>query len=271
MTYNEIRNIANKLDKETQKRIEKEVDERLEILKEGDLDEESMGKMEECLYIALVLQEYLNGEYEILEEEKSLLLEEMESMYNEYGDILARAKIEEKVSKKKRMALELMKIREELMSKKENVKDVNTKIKENRENNEKLKELSSKDNMRDIMDKAKRAKELEFALSPSAFDIKKETNLPQKENKLTHKETKLTQSDQQKLKEQLANNTQRLESYINDPIMDNLNNLNKTFESIPGQSAIKSINNALLGPWGSKLSGSNYSKKEAKEHNELNK
>lgn len=150
MTYNEVINIARRLDKETQAKIDKEVEERLEILREGDLNQEDMEKMEDCLYMSLVIQEYLDGEYELLEEEKMLLLAEMEELYNEYGELLTKAKLEEKVSKKKRMALELMRIREQLFDRKDRMRDVNQDIRTNRENNEKLENLSSKDNMEKI-------------------------------------------------------------------------------------------------------------------------
>ena len=77
MTYNEIINIANRLDKKDKARIDKAVEERLEILKLGDLNDEELDRMEECLYMSLVIQEYLDGEYELIEEERLLLLEEM--------------------------------------------------------------------------------------------------------------------------------------------------------------------------------------------------
>lgn len=155
MTYNEVINIARRLDKETQEKIDKEVEERLEILREGDLNNEDMEKMEECLYMSLVIQEYLDSEFELLEEEKMLLLAEMEELYNEYGDLLTKAKLEEKVSKKKRMALELMRIREQLFERKDRMQDVNKDIKTNRDNNDKLAELSSKDNMKKIAEETK--------------------------------------------------------------------------------------------------------------------
>ena len=155
MTYNDIINIAKKLDKETQKRIDADVEERVEILKEGELSKEDMEKMEECLYMSLVLQEYLSGEYELLEEEKALLLSEMEELFNEYGELLSKAKLEEKLSKKKRMALYLMKIREELFEKKEKVKDVDERMKNNQENQDKLKDDASKENMKKIAEENK--------------------------------------------------------------------------------------------------------------------
>ena len=150
MTYNEVVNIAKRLDDETKKKIDKEVEEKLEILKEGELTQEEMEKMEECLYMSLVIQEYLDSEYELLEEEKTLLLEEMEELYNEYGELLTKAKLEEKVSKKKRMALELMRIREQLFERKDRMKLVDKDIKNNRENSDKLKGLSGDDNMKNI-------------------------------------------------------------------------------------------------------------------------
>ena len=156
MTYDEVLNIAKRLDKETKVKIDKEVDERLAILKEGDLNEEDMAKMEECLYMSLVIQEYLNGEYELLEEEKALLLDEMEELYNEYGELLTKAKLEEKLSKKKRMALELMRIREQLFDRKEFLKNVKENIKTNKESNDKLKELSSKETMKEVAKESKK-------------------------------------------------------------------------------------------------------------------
>lgn len=150
MTYNEVINIAKRLDKQTQKEIDKAIEERLEILRQGELDEEELTKMEECLYISLVIQEYLDGEFELLKDEKELLLLEMEEMYNEYGELLTRAKLEEKISKKKRMALELMKIRESLFEKKGIIKEVKEQMKDNRENHDKLQELSSDKSMKEI-------------------------------------------------------------------------------------------------------------------------
>ena len=134
VTYDEIKNIAKKLDEDVKRQIDCAVEERLEILKEGDLSEDELERMEECLYISLVLQEYLDGEYELLEEEKQLLLDEMEEMFNEYGELLTKAKLEEKVSKKKRMALELMRIREELFKNKQLAKSINDKLIKTKDN-----------------------------------------------------------------------------------------------------------------------------------------
>ena len=91
MTYEEITNIARRMNKDVQKKIDKEVEERLEILREGDLSEEDMNRMEDCLYMSLVLQEFLDGEYEMLEEERLLLLEDMEELFNEYNELLVNA------------------------------------------------------------------------------------------------------------------------------------------------------------------------------------
>ena len=77
MTYNEIIQIAKRLDKEVKERIDEAVEERMEILAAGDLTKDELEKMEECLYTSLVIQEYLNSEAELLEEEKNLLLAEM--------------------------------------------------------------------------------------------------------------------------------------------------------------------------------------------------
>jgi hypothetical protein len=156
MTYNDIINIAKRLDKDTQKKIDKDVEERLEILKEGDVGKEDLDKMEECLYMSLVLQEYLSGEYELLEEERELLLQDMEELYNEYSDLLSKAKLEEKLSKKKRMALYLMKLREQLFDRKERVKDVNDRLKDNQKNQEELKNLSDKKKMKELADENKK-------------------------------------------------------------------------------------------------------------------
>ena len=89
MTYEEISIIAKRLDKNTKRQIDLDVEERMEILKQGNLTEKELDRMEENLYMSLVLQEYLSGEYELLEEEKDLLLAEMEELYNEYIDLLS--------------------------------------------------------------------------------------------------------------------------------------------------------------------------------------
>jgi len=155
MTREELQNIAKRMDEETRDFIDGEVEERLAILRKGDLTEEELQQMEEYLYASLVLQEYLNGEYELLEEERQELFDEMEEMYNKYADLLVRARIEEKVSKKKRMTLELMKIREQLMNRKEDYKDIKQRMKDNRENYNKLKDLNKKENMKEMANPSK--------------------------------------------------------------------------------------------------------------------
>lgn len=150
MTREELQNIAHRMDEETRDLIDGEVEERLQILRQGDLTEEELQEMEEYLYASLILEEYLNGEYELLEEERQELFDEMEEMYNKYADLLVRARIEEKVSKKKRMTLELMKIREQLMNRKADYKDIKQKMKDNRENYNKLKDLNKKENMKEL-------------------------------------------------------------------------------------------------------------------------
>ncbi len=155
MTKREIANIASRMDEETKLLIEKEVAERLEILKEGDLSEDELSEMEECLYASLILEEFLNGEYELLEEERQALFDEMEEMYNRYSDLLVRARIEEKVGKKKRMTLELMKIRERLMERKQDYKNIKKRMKDNRENHKKLTDLTNKDSIKGLANKSK--------------------------------------------------------------------------------------------------------------------
>ncbi len=178
MTYDEVLNIASRLSKETKKRIDKDVDERMEILRQGDLSEEDMAKMEECLYMSLVIQEYLDSEFELLEEEKALLLDEMEELYNEYGELLTRAKLEEKLSKKKRMALELMRIREQLYGRKDLLKNVNENLKNNVKSKEKLSDLSSKKTMKEV---AKDSKKDTPKLKVGRGVMDKDTIKPEKE------------------------------------------------------------------------------------------
>jgi hypothetical protein len=153
MTKDELFNIAKRLDEDTKRLIDKEVEERLEILKEGDLTQEELEQMEEYMYTSFILQEYLNGEYELLEEERQELFDEMEEMYNKYSYLLVCARLEEKVSKKKRMTLELMKIREQLMNSKTDYKNIKSKMKQNREDHNNLKELSKKEKMKELSGK----------------------------------------------------------------------------------------------------------------------
>ena len=150
MTRDELFNIARRMDEETRDMIDREVEEKLEILKEGDLTQEELEQMEEYLYASLVLQEFLNGEYELLEEERQELFDEMEEMYNKYADLLVRARIEEKISKKKRMTLQLMQIREQLMDRKGLYKDIKQKMKENRDKHTKLKDLNKNEKMKEL-------------------------------------------------------------------------------------------------------------------------
>lgn len=150
MTQQEFANIAKRLDEKTQKEIDKEIELRMNILKEGELSEEELNKMEECLYKSLIIQEYLDGEYELLDEEKEFLLEEMQELYDEYGVLLTKAKLEEKLSRKKRMALELLRIREQLMNRKEMLHRVKSEINKNRDNKEKLDKSTDKKTMKDL-------------------------------------------------------------------------------------------------------------------------
>ena len=203
MTYEEVVNIANQLDEETKEKIEEEVAERLVILAKGNLDEQDMAKMEECLYMSFVIQEYLDGEYELLEEEKAILLDEMEELYNEYGELLTRAKLEEKLSRKKRMTLELMRIREQLFGRKDILKNVDNNIKTNKANNDKLKELSSKDKMKEV-----------------AKDYKKELPNPDKQKWGLDYDTKVSPAKNQKvetkpIKNDNVNNTIKNEYKVN--------------------------------------------------------
>lgn len=150
MTYEEIKKIAKKLDKDDKAKIDKAVEARLKILKEGELTQEELDQMEECLYSSLVLEQYLDGEYDLLAEERAEIFSLMEDMYNEYGELLSRAKLEEKLSKKKRMALELMQIREQLFKCRDKANDVKQRMEENTTNNKALKELSSIDSMQKL-------------------------------------------------------------------------------------------------------------------------
>ena len=150
MTYDEIAVIAKRLDKDKKRQIDLDVEERMEILKQGNLTKKELEQMEENLYMSLVLQEYLSGEYELLEEEKALLLAEMEDMYNIYVDLLSRAKLEKKLSKKKMMTLELMKIREQLLKHKKTIARVKADMKTTKKNIKDLEEKSSKKKMKDV-------------------------------------------------------------------------------------------------------------------------
>ena len=183
MTKKEIANLASRMDEETRLLIDKEVEERLEILKEGDLTEEELAEMEEYLYASFVLQEFLNGEYELLEEERQELFDEMEEMYNKYSDLLVRARIEEKVGKKKRMTLQLMKIREDLMNRKQDYKDLKNQMKGNREEFKKLNDLTKKSSLKDLAkrNKAERGGGLLEGL-PAKQVVDKQTALERKVN-----------------------------------------------------------------------------------------
>lgn len=150
MTYEEISIIAKRLDKNTKRQIDLDVEERMEILKQGNLTEKELDRMEENLYMSLVLQEYLSGEYELLEEEKDLLLAEMEELYNEYIDLLSKAKLEKKLNKKKMMTLELMKIREQLLRHKKTIARVKADLKTTKKDIKNLEEKSSKKKMKEI-------------------------------------------------------------------------------------------------------------------------
>lgn len=156
MTKGEVLNIANRLDDQSKLLIEKEVEERLEILREGDLSEEELEEMELYLFASLVFQEYLDGEYELLEDERQALFDEMEEMYNKYSDLLVRARIEEKVGKKKKMTLELMRIRERLLQSKQDYKDLKQMMKDNRNKKDELKKATKKEKMKDYSKIAKK-------------------------------------------------------------------------------------------------------------------
>lgn len=199
MTKKEIMIMAQRLDDEAKLLIEKEVQERLEILKEGDLSEEELEEMELYLYASLVLQEFLDGEYEILEEERQQLFDEMEEMYNKYNDLLVRARIEEKVSKKKRMTLELMKIRERLMQSKQDYKDIKKMMKNNRDDKNKLKDVSTKEKMKDYSKVAKQDAKRGSSLLGAADALargrtEKEKQERPERNKTTKPETTTPQS-----------------------------------------------------------------------------
>ena len=150
MTHSEIVNIAKLLDKETKDKIDAAVDQRMELLVQGDLTQEELIKMEECMYTALVLQEYLNGELEILAEERVLLLSEMEDMYDEYGQLLSKAKLEKKLSQKRMMALQLRQLRESLLNKKGTVKNLKKQEQEQKKNIKELEKLSGEKNLSKI-------------------------------------------------------------------------------------------------------------------------
>ena len=188
MTYQEIYEIAKKLDKKTQDRIDKEVGERLKILEEGELTDEQMEEMEDCMYVAFVLQEYLNSEYEILDEERLQILAEMEDLYNEYVDMLARARIEEKVSKKKRMALQLMQIREQLFGHKDHMQEIKVQMKNIQSKSKTLDNLTSKESIKNVAKENKellnKNKDLEKQLDKQK-NITKEQGKELEKNKMT--------------------------------------------------------------------------------------
>ena len=150
MTYNDVLSIAKRLSKETKDRIDNDVAERMEVLSKGNLSKEDLTKMEDCLYMSLVIQEYLNSEVELLEEEKMLLLTEMEEMYNEYGELLSKAKIEEKLSRKRKMALELRRMREELLNRKKDVQRLKQQLQTNKKNLVDMQDASSVKKMKSI-------------------------------------------------------------------------------------------------------------------------
>lgn len=205
MTQQEFINIAKRLDKKKQELIDKEVEERLKILKEGELTNEEMIQMEECLYKSLVLQEYLDSEFELLEDEKTLLLEEMESLYNEYGDLLLKAKIEEKLSRKKRMALQLLTIRQQLFQRKELLNRVKDEIKDNRNNKDKLDKSTNKKKMKDISKESKEKGKWGFDRDSGVSGGGKAA-----ENKEKNKQTeKIKQEAIQKAREEAKKEVQR--------------------------------------------------------------
>ncbi len=121
MTIGEIKDLTRFLSEEEVEDIKKQIKDKENILKGGNLEEEDMVHVLNSLFAILVIEKTLESNIEEVEELRGQLEGELTEMYMVYDSYLAKFKQEDKKKKKRNWLLDFLFMSENIRSKKETI------------------------------------------------------------------------------------------------------------------------------------------------------
>lgn len=162
MTVTQIKDLTKFLSEEEVENIKKEIKEKENILKSGNLDEEELGNVLNTLFSILVIEKTLEQQVEGIEEIREELENELLEAYQTYDSYMERSQVDAKKKKKRRWLLEILGISEDIRNKKAGIGGANKSIEALKKELNSLKQQRSNENLKDIMKKENRGKRREF-------------------------------------------------------------------------------------------------------------
>ena len=150
------------LTEEQVEEIKKEIKNKEDVLKSGNLDEEELGEVLNTLFSILVIEKTLEQQVEGIEEIRSELEAELLEAYQTYDSYIERSKIDAKQKKKRRWILDLLGISENIREKKAGIGMTNKSLNNLKKELDTLKQQKSKENLKDVMNKENRERRKDF-------------------------------------------------------------------------------------------------------------
>lgn len=152
MTINEIKGLTRFLSEEEVEKIKKQIKEKEDVLKGGNLDEEEMIQVLNTLFAVLVIEKTLESEIEGVEEIRDELEQELLECYEVYDAYLNKYKKEEK-KKKKNWLLHFLGLSEDISKKKKNINTTTATINKLQSELNTLKQQRSDENLSNVVSK----------------------------------------------------------------------------------------------------------------------
>jgi len=162
MKIKEIKKLNKYLKEEQVEEIKKEIKNKEDVLKSGNLDEEELGEVLNTLFSILVIEKTLEQQVEGIEEIRSELEAELLEAYQTYDSYIERSKIDAKQKKKRRWILDLLGISENIREKKAGIGMTNKSLNNLKKELDTLKQQKSKENLKDVMNKENRERRKDF-------------------------------------------------------------------------------------------------------------
>ena len=151
MTVTEIKNLTKYLTDEDIEDIKKEIKNKENILKQGNLDEEELGKVLNTLFSVLVIEKTLEQQIDEIEDIRTELEQELLEAYQTYDSYIERSKADAKRKKKRRWLLDLLSISDNIRDRKAGIGMANKSIAALQKELNNLRQQREPNRLRDIM------------------------------------------------------------------------------------------------------------------------
>lgn len=152
MTIDEIKGLTRFLSEEEVEQIKKQIKNKEDILKSGNLEEEEMIQVLNTLFAVLVIEKTLESEIEGVEEIRDELEQELLECYEVYDSYMIKYKKEEKKNKKNWL-LHFLGLSEDISSKRKNISATTATINKLQGELNTLKQQRSNENLSNVVSK----------------------------------------------------------------------------------------------------------------------